>query len=862
MNIRRSWLFFLVMLLLAIGCVALLAEKPIKESWNTLQGVSDSSEWQAVGSNGGKIGAAAGWQNDKLALRYFTTDGALLSEQKVTMPAELDGGTVTQLLPVRENYVYLGLYGPNAEKLYLYRIPESGEAERLIAVPCAGASFMERTSRTALSEFLYEDGVLSFAVCTDGVPESYCCRETGGLEAVETEGTGTDALSVLSMQNGTLLLGGTGRLALGSRQADALVKGQAVTHLTQGMGGWYYIDAVRLDVCYVDAALGASYRLFRLETEWNGTVRNVTSAALTRGESVIMLLDGTVLTLTSAEGTRELKGILQPTALRSWLSLAKYAAFALLAAIVLWLLLCGLRRGYASMVVFRGSLFVAAALLCFTALHFGWLSPMLQSVGMRENEAVVSGVLNTVHAQDRMTDESLISDLCMMLEGTGEENGRNVRAVFAELTDGEWKSNDGRNAATLVGFSPALADAALETGTAGRLQNGVFRYVLAAETRCISVQIEDVYAPDDTSLSRPILVSYAVLAVLALLILLSIGGDLHRISKRMERISRGDIPGRLNLRTGDELESMASIVNSLGVSMQEQDAAREEVEHSYRRFVPEKVLALLGKQSIREVDKSAFAARRMAVMTVWFSFPDTLYTDMNNSRLLFDSVNEVIERTASIVARKGGTVFHFAYNGFDVVMEEDGEAISTAVAIQQEVLSFNEARVHDRLPSVTLRIALDKGNVMLGIVGDNAQMEPTTISTSLSTVQELIDLCNRLKAGILCTEAIISERQDYGNRYMGKCIVGDRPVRVYEVFDGDEFNVRRGKAGSMREFSQGVYDLYGGDVTAAKHMFLQLAHTYPLDGGARYYLYLADRLEHDASLPCVLNVDNAVKGEM
>ena len=37
--------------------------------------------------------------------------------------------------------------------------------------------------------------------------------------------------------------------------------------------------------------------------------------------------------------------------------------------------------------------------------------------------------------------------------------------------------------------------------------------------------------------------------------------------------------------------------------------------------------------------------RRMAVMNVWFSFPESLYTDMSNSRLLFDSVNEVIERT-------------------------------------------------------------------------------------------------------------------------------------------------------------------------------------------------------------------------
>lgn len=463
-----------------------------------------------------------------------------------------------------------------------------------------------------------------------------------------------------------------------------------------------------------------------------------------------------------------------------------------------------------------------------------------------------------------------MDDVCRMLEGTG--SGRNIRAVLASDAEGTWRTSDGRLAQSDAAFSPALAERARASarassidpsrGTGAEKRGGVLRYVLWTEEGCLSIRVEAPYEQDDAFLLRPVLISYIALACVALLVLLSIGLDLGRISRKMEVISRGSVPERLELPTGDELESMATTVNSLGASLKSQEEERESLEHSYRRFVPEKVLDLLGKQSIREVDKSTFAARRMAVMTVWFSFPESLYTDMNNSRLLFDSVNEVIERTASIVSRKGGTVFHFAYNGFDVIMDEGGEAVSTAVAIQQEVLSFNDLRVSDGLPAVTLRIALDKGNVMLGIVGDTAKMEPTTISSSLSTAQELIDLCNRLKAGILCTEAIISERQEYGNRYMGKCVVGDRPVRVYEVFDGDEFGVRRGKAASMKEFSQGVYDLYSGDAAGAKHRFLQLAHDYPADGGARYYLYLADKLEHDPSLPCVLNVDSAAGGAM
>ena len=272
---------------------------------------------------------------------------------------------------------------------------------------------------------------------------------------------------------------------------------------------------------------------------------------------------------------------------------------------------------------------------------------------------------------------------------------------------------------------------------------------------------------------------------------------------------------------------MASTLNSLAASLESRDREREALAQSYRRFVPEPVLGLLGKQSILEVDKNTFASRRMAVMMVWFTFPDPVYNSAN-SRLLFDSVNQVIERTASIAAQKGGTVFNYAYNGYDVVMEEDlRRVVSTAVAIQQEVLALNELRSREGLPAVTLRIALDVGDVLVGVVGDSTRMEPTTISSSFSTVRELIDLCGRLDAGILCTEAIIAGAEGYGSRYLGKCWMNQVPIRVYEIFDGDPYGIRKGKESTVRQFSRGVLQLYSGDTAEAKRIFLELAHDNP-----------------------------------
>jgi class 3 adenylate cyclase len=761
------------------------------------------------------------------------------------------------VVPLRDGVAILGIYGKNAEMLYLFRVGAAENAERLLEVSCAGDSFEERVGKTAVSEFACDEGVVYFAVRTGNTLERYLCREQGGVEPNgKSTCDGGRTLSVLTTSDGAVIVGGAGYLLLNGQNLDSLVKDQALMGLTRGRGGWYYINAATLDVCFLDAGGSVSQRMFRFDTEAKGYARTLTSAALTRDERALLLLDGSVLIETDAQGSREITGLLGATRSQAIMTIVKYAAFAIAAAALLWLLLCGLRNGYASLAVFRGGALAMAALLCFALLTIFYLIPATREASLRENREVVEAVLRATRADKRINEPGLVTELSKTLEGTDAEGYRNVRVVVAQYDADTWVRTDGRRAETLSSFSPALAQEAHHKGTACSLENGVFRYVCGDES-VLSIQVENAMRSDGTRLSKLVFCGFAIVVAAALLILISISGDVRRLSEEMERISQGGAGRRLNLHTGDELESMASIVNSLGISLREQEESRVSLEHSYRRFVPEKVLALLGKQSIRDVDKSTFAARRMAVMTVWFTFPEHVYTNTENSRLLFDSVNEVIERTASIVARKGGTVFHFSYDGFDVVMEEGGEVISTAVAIQQEVLSLNELRAQKRLPAVTLRIALDVGNVMLGIVGDSSQMEPTTISSSLSVVRELMGLCNRLEAGILCTEAIISEKQDYGSRYMGKCVVGSQSVRVYEVFDGDEFNIRRGKAASMRDFSQGVYDLYAGDTAGAKHMFLQLAHNYPFDGGARYYLYLADRLEHDPSLHCVLNVDGA-----
>ena len=844
--IRRVVSFLAALLLL--GCAVFLAARPALREWiSVLQSGRGLDTYESLGASSGGMAAAADWTEAGVRLTCFSTQGEPMGQWTVQLPQEEAGGTIGAVYPVREDLAFLAVYDENAQHLTLYRATSGEQPERLLRETCRGASSAARRDGTRLYGFSQDGEEISFALLSDGeIQACRCGAESGGVEhtALETDG-GASGAAVLP--DGTLALGGEGWLTLGGEASSADLTGQTVGQLTRTGSGLYYVDTTTLRVWYADLTGSGARQVLSLAETVRG--HRLTGWSLT-AQGALLLLDGRTLYYVDESGAADRTELLCGSRAAAGARLAGTALGVLLAAVLLWYLACGARRGRMPLAVYWGGCLIALTLAAAVALQESVLLPAGRQTALESDRAAVEGVVRLSVTASDVTDPDLLEQLARAMEAGGQ--CRNIAGAAARQTESGWLTREGTLAVTEGGFDPSLADRAVEAGTAVHLENGTFQFALAQGewVLCLTMETDEA---EDSALFRSVAAGLALVTAAAFLALLLVNRDVRRLAWGMEHLSDSGRSGRLRLATGDELEGMASTLNSLAASLESRDREREALAQSYRRFVPEPVLGLLGKQSILEVDKNTFASRRMAVMMVWFTFPDPVYNSAN-SRLLFDSVNQVIERTASIAAQKGGTVFNYAYNGYDVVMEEDlRRVVSTAVAIQQEVLALNELRSREGLPAVTLRIALDVGDVLVGVVGDSTRMEPTTISSSFSTVRELIDLCGRLDAGILCTEAIIAGAEGYGSRYLGKCWMNQVPIRVYEIFDGDPYGIRKGKESTVRQFSRGVLQLYSGDTAEAKRIFLELAHDNPGDGGARYYLYLADRLDAQPDLPCGLN---------
>jgi len=792
-------------------------------------------EYQAASAGEDGILCAAGRTENGLRLTFFEQSGKRLAQWDAPLPEEARGGTLAGLYPLGTDTAFCGVYTPRSRALLVLSLTRGGGTACLLREPCPGETSAARREDTRLFPFSQDGGEVRFVVRTGRTLTAYAwSRERSGVRALSTlereRGSGAAVLP-----DGSIAAGG----------GDGTISGQRPAFLTRTGSGLYYVDAATLTLCYSDLTGSSVRELLPLDGVTGGHC--LSSLAVTPQGGALALLDGRRLTLARRTGRVDLTGALYETRGRCVLYLALCALAALAAAWAVWHVLCGIVLKYRLPLLAQGgAMLLAAFLLAGLGLYRGvWLPEREREAAERRTDAIgplVRLVLEEASPENPSFDARLEAALA--------EDGTELSLFCACRTGEHWTDRAGDRAELSPLFDGALAEEAALGGAAAARSGEVFRCAFARENWAVFLTLSRP-AEGGGVLWRAVLLALAAVAGAGFLLLAAVSANARRLARAAEALSAGRA-GKLRVRSGDELEGLAATLAGLGASAARRNREEEELVRAYRRFVPERVISLLGRRSIREVDKSTFALRRMAVMAVRFRFPERVYAGADNSRLLFDSVNEIIERTASIAAGMGGTAFNFAYNGYDVVLDDCPGLVSAAVAMAQEALSFNEGRARKGLPEAAFHVALDIGDVMLGVVGDETKLEPTTISTSFTTARELIRLCGRLQAGILCTESVISAAPEQASRYMGKCARGGASIRVYEIFSGDSYDLRRGKESTSARFSQGVLALYSGETARAKRIFLELAHRNSQDGGVRYYLYLADRMERDPDCACAL----------
>ncbi|EMJ93924.1 7TM diverse intracellular signaling [Leptospira kirschneri str. JB] len=261
---------------------------------------------------------------------------------------------------------------------------------------------------------------------------------------------------------------------------------------------------------------------------------------------------------------------------------------------------------------------------------------------------------------------------------------------------------------------------------------------------------------------------------------------------------------------------------------------------SFARFVPSKLIHLLGKNEVIQV---ALGDQIQKEMTVLFSDirSFTELSESMNPQENFNFLNSYLERMTPAVEKHSGTIDKFIGDAIMALFETNAEdGLMAAIEMHRQLKLYNADRDRHGYKPIETGIALHKGPVMLGTIGSKNRMEVTVISDTVNTASRIEGLTKNYGAKILLSETAFSSLKDPSQflyRYLGRTFVRGRKedLSILEFCD-----IESGEAEQFfktkSKFERGVFHFFEEEYTFAFNHFRDVLSEYPTDSASAWYL--------------------------
>ncbi|GGA23806.1 ATP-binding protein [Okeania sp. KiyG1] len=266
-----------------------------------------------------------------------------------------------------------------------------------------------------------------------------------------------------------------------------------------------------------------------------------------------------------------------------------------------------------------------------------------------------------------------------------------------------------------------------------------------------------------------------------------------------------------------------------------------QINSSYSRFVPYEFLKFLKKDSIIDVELGNHVSKKMAVM-----FSDirsfTALSETMTPQENFNFVNSYLGRVSPKIRDNSGFIVKYLGDGMMAVFPNGADdGVKAGIAKIKEVAEYNIIRKNQGYKPISIGIGIHFGQMMVGIVGEEARMQGDAFSDSVNLASRLEGLTKIYGVSIIISEAVFDNLVDanqYQIRFLDLVQVKGRnhPIKIYEVMDGETEYLLNLKRKVQLNFSQGVLHYQQQEFTMAKEYFQKVLTVNPNDKVAEIYL--------------------------
>lgn len=330
-----------------------------------------------------------------------------------------------------------------------------------------------------------------------------------------------------------------------------------------------------------------------------------------------------------------------------------------------------------------------------------------------------------------------------------------------------------------------------------------------------------------------------ILIVILMVILYIFLKPLKALKRCAGLLAAGNLGVTVAVRGHDEVADISAAFNQMSLEIANYVQDIKGMSDGYYKFIPAKILNLLGKESIQEVELGDEMTGEFTIFSLHaLDYPKQSATF--SAEQVYKDINRVLSMLVEPINSHHGVVEHFEDTGLSAFFTVSSrEALDAAIDIQR--------LLEEQMPGNGGTIAISYGRVMIGVIGHEQRMEATTISAHSDLAKELRLKGDKYGAHILIThlvyEQIAEFEEHYHARYLGNIYLAANNTyeRVYDVYDGDAEEEFYYKELTRPLFERGVDLFVAKKFYEARLVFVEVLKQHRKDKAAKEYLYRCDQ---------------------
>ena len=279
--------------------------------------------------------------------------------------------------------------------------------------------------------------------------------------------------------------------------------------------------------------------------------------------------------------------------------------------------------------------------------------------------------------------------------------------------------------------------------------------------------------------------------------------------------------------------------------LQESERQIKQLYDASKRFVPEQFLSFLEKKSIVDVELGDRVEREMTVL-----FSDirdfTTISEGLTPRQNFAFINEYLGYMEPQIQKYGGFIDKYIGDAIMALFPNSADdALKAAIAMLQELKTYNSYRQQRNLNPLQIGIGLHTGKLILGTVGGFGRMDGTVIGDAVNLSSRVEGLTKTYGVSLLITHqtlARLNNPWEYDLRFIEQVRAKGKAkaVGLFEVFSADPPELRSAKNATKGKFERAVMLYYGKLFPEAGRLFQECLEAHEGDRAARSYLERCD----------------------